>query len=800
MKIDTKNMLSQRINNNEFKFKLITERDEQNKILGIINNYIPFFMRQLWESPKSIATILLKSERTEIKKYLAFITHNLYDNISSLNHKDDQLIYIITLLLKEEFKSLKSIKNYYFSDRCGMILEELSKKKDLKLFFKTVVLEIIKKIENDYSNKDIIFEPSKIKMKIAKLNKYEKEHNIKENNDKNNNKCNNEDDQNNNYNNNNIFLNFNKNKLEQKLSDTKDKDMKDFLRNIIDDCAIFPDKYSNNNLLNNIYKEAPDNLDDIINYYNVSFKQTADIIDMLFENLLNKSDCLPYYIKCICKIISILIEKKYPKAIRVDKNKFLVYFFFHNLFFPTLIKPSLNFFINEIIISDSTINKFQIILTILNNMTLGELFESDCFTPFNWYIVEKIPKLIKFFDNICQINLPPFIEKLINDELPEDYEYNYFKENPEENILYRNICYNFDELYSLISSALKLKEEISIDKNLLSKFEFYNNDLEKLKNILNNENSSKLNEINNNNINKEIKCFLLSDSINNEKLNKILNLKKSNKNCFTLREIKIIETKKQEIQNDIIQVKNFFYTFLYNYPTLIKNNYNKEKLTDIINILKELKNNLYINSSIYMENNTIPINWYIDSLIQYLSKLPKNLIENDYEELLNEIEEEITNSIKELNFEELCIFIEYIKEIQKEKLYYKNILNIITDIDLNKNIQTLVQNERIYLCLKEDDKNYNKFFKSLKKENKKFFLNLFEKEHKVKKIYFNKICKFIKNIPNFSKLELNDYIDIYKFIEDNKIPEIIDNYMILIKNNIKTKNNIDEKNLEEIYE
>ena len=45
-----------------------------------------------------------------------------------------------------------------------------------------------------------------------------------------------------------------------------------------------------------------------------------------------------------------------------------------------------------------------------------------------------------------------------------------------------------------------------------------------------------------------------------------------------------------------------------------------------------------------MENNTIPINWYIDSLIQYLSKLPENLIENDYEELLNEIEEEITSS------------------------------------------------------------------------------------------------------------------------------------------------------------
>ena len=107
MRIDSENKISEKINNNEFTFKLITEREEQNKILGNMNNYIPFFLRQLWEKPKSIATILLKSERNEIKKYLAsFVTHNLYDNISSLNHKDEQLIYIITLLLKEEFKSL----------------------------------------------------------------------------------------------------------------------------------------------------------------------------------------------------------------------------------------------------------------------------------------------------------------------------------------------------------------------------------------------------------------------------------------------------------------------------------------------------------------------------------------------------------------------------------------------------------------------------------------------------------------------------------------------------------------------
>ena len=114
MKIDAENMISAKIKNNELEFKLITEQDEQNKILGNMNHYIPIFLRKLWENPKSIATILLKTDKNEIRQHLAnFVTHNLYDNISSLNHKDDQLIYIIALLLKEEINSLKSINSHF---------------------------------------------------------------------------------------------------------------------------------------------------------------------------------------------------------------------------------------------------------------------------------------------------------------------------------------------------------------------------------------------------------------------------------------------------------------------------------------------------------------------------------------------------------------------------------------------------------------------------------------------------------------------------------------------------------------
>ena len=76
---------------------------------------------------------------------------------------------------------------------------------------------------------------------------------------------------------------------------------------------------------------------------------------------------------------------------------------------------------------------------------------------------------------------------------------------------------------------------------------------------------------------------------------------------------------------------------------------------------------------------------------------------------------------------------------------------------------------------------------------------MFEKENQIKKIYSNTVNQFINNIPNITNFELNDFIDIYQYIEDNKIPEIIDNYMILLKNNLKTKNNIDEKKLNDIY-
>ena len=785
-KLEVENMISERKNLKENKkYKLL----EDNKVLGNFGIYIPDLMQQLWENPKSMATILLKADKNDVKKNLAhFVVHNLYDNISSLRHKDDQLIYIISLLLKEDINSLNDINSSFnLGKRAPILFDELNKKNEIKFFFKTIILDAIKKLESTYSSTNVIFEPGMINQKIEEhikmLDKKDEQNNIC---DKNFNKTLDEKDKKimDKY----LYLPINKDELNKKLKEYEDKENKemiDFIQNIISECTTNPDKYTNKIILEKINNNLRSGF--IMNYYQVGFLQIIDIINMIFENLLNNSGLLPYSIKCICKIISILIQKKFPDAKKVERNKFLVSFFFMNLFFPILVNPSLNTFTNEVIITNSSIEKFQLIMTILNNITLGKLFVNSFYSPFNWYIIEKMPQLFKFLDDICEVSLPPFIDKLINDELPEDYQYDYFVENPEETILFRSICYNINELYSLVTNAEKFKDDIILDKKVIGKFTHNIRKLENLKNSLNSQNKS-----NNNSSN----YFIYIDLINNKKYDNIFKKKKKNntKSYFNLEELKVIETLEEKNQNQIIKIKNFFFALLYNYPIISKTEFNKEKMNDILNILNELKNNSYLNSSVYMENKSIPLNWYINSLIQYLPQMTEIYKENNYEKFLNDIEEEIISSINKLDFGQLSSLIEHMKELEKERFYYENIKSIINDIDINKKADIIIQNEQISLNLEKDNNNLNQYFSKLVKNNE--FKYLFSKSKKNK--YFNTIKSFLYNFPNISNDNKNYESDYFQLLENKKIPEIIEKYSILIKNNLKEKTMESEEDLNEI--
>ena len=149
------NMISDRIKHDNKQLILIDSEDKTN-ILEDLNIYFPYLMFSLWENPKIIALILRNADINDVKNYLAnFIVNNFYENILSPYFIEDNLIYVLTLLLDEEINSLLSTKQHinFLDDTCsGYLLEELRKKKDIQIFFKNVITESIENLEINFSN------------------------------------------------------------------------------------------------------------------------------------------------------------------------------------------------------------------------------------------------------------------------------------------------------------------------------------------------------------------------------------------------------------------------------------------------------------------------------------------------------------------------------------------------------------------------------------------------------------------------------------------------------------------------
>jgi hypothetical protein len=139
-------------------------------------------------------------------------------------------------------------------------------------------------------------------------------------------------------------------------------------------------------------------------------------------------------------------------------------FFFGKLFSPIFQDPGLGALINTFIISTTTIKNLEIISKIINNFVSGNLYqnnkEEESFMPFNIYFIEKMPELIQIFEGILKVELPSFIENFINDNLPEDFEYNFFQENPDEVVFHKSACFTVEDIYLIIELMEKNSKNI----------------------------------------------------------------------------------------------------------------------------------------------------------------------------------------------------------------------------------------------------------------------------------------------------------------------------------------------------
>ena len=841
-------MISSRLNLEDKKYELVVDNDDHCRFFKEMNTYIPKLLYYLWAKPKTVSKILYLSDKLLVKDHLApLIVNNFYENIISSNYIEDNLMYVITLLLKNEISEIndeKDSEKFLEETACGYVLEQLRAKNDIKYYFKNIISDILKKMEAENSGGDINLNVKQIQEKyqktkeeldklykktgkkkkiideefyrkilISNIFSYQEEDNEsgflipKDNIDPK-------------LFNSKYIPDLTKSELETKKNNTSENEQKmiDYYDFNIKNCEK-DDSYGNQKLLQNIF-DSPISKE-VLASYQIEFSKIINTINKLIENLLQDLYLLPYSVKCVCKIIFLLLNKKFGNIGEAQRNAFIAKFFFNKLFAPIFENPGLGASIDEIIISETTKHNATIINLVLKKLVSGRLFRTDIdsdsdYTPLNWFFLDKMPEVFKFFESITKVTLPNFIEKLINDELPKDFELDYFEENKDEVIFHRSICFTLYDLDALLISMDKCKsiifenekeEELKPLRLTFEKLvgENCSKIMKKLKDkkeyekimVPDGKNKKNKQELKETEGREILKYFLLTDLITNKKYTRLFEIEQEKAN-YSIKELKKTETPEEITKNNIIKVKNFFCNLLYNFHTLVKTDFDEGTLSNTNSILKEIKK--YIKSSDFVIDGSIPSEWYVSSLLEYLKKLPEELSKDDFKELYNEMEKDISSSIKELDFEALSICLGKAKFAKRIKVNYETTYKHILNIDLNVKVQKIIEKDFIpveihYKYTKKEKEFYIEEKPNIKEKNS---LDILE-EGREKKNICRTIKIFTKKFPDLVKTQISYDKTLTEMDEEMKLNENLQKYFNIIKKKIeKEQKNADENELLEI--
>ena len=246
-------------------------------------------------------------------------------------------------------------------------------------------------------------------------------------------------------------------------------------------------------------------------------------------------------------------------------------------------------------------------------------------------------------------------------------------------------------------------------------------------------------------------------------------------------------------KNNVIKIKNFLSSLLYNYRTLVKTDFDEGTTLNTIKILRELKK--FMKTSNFVIDGSIPSEWYVNSLITQLKLLSPELQSNDFETLFKSFEVDIKNSIKELDFETISVCLGKVKFAQRGKVYYENAKKAIIDLELNQRAQLIIEKEPIPVTI---NINYNK--KEFKIEKGKSIKEVPQSEifrdNNEKKKNCPSIESFVFKFPNIEQFQLYDDEDLFDVEKELKISEGISDYFKIIKDYLTQNLKIEESSTE----
>ena len=762
--------------------------------------FLPKFFSNLYEDPKIVALIIKNSKPSEIQRtLLPLFGNNFYENILSSKYIQNNLMYVITLLLKKEVDSLDNEYNPYkfldINSSCGYLLYELRSKDDTQIFIKKIIEEVVEQID-EYSY-NICFDFEKINENIAGKFEDIKYEIIIEDSMK---RLSGEEILNeivvrklgNKFKNQPKNTEFNskylkdirvENYFTNEEEDEDDEDIKEHYNS-----TIFNRKKSLTSHIDNYLTEKINKLKnkkEVLLFYQNDFYIVKNFIDNFIKNLKDNLSIIPYSIKLICKIISILLKKKFPNLLIIKHNAMISRFFFCSLFWPLIQDSSHGALIQNYAISKNTMKNLQIIIDIFLRFIMGKLFVSKdnyYLSPFNQYFIEKMPELMNFMENLLNVNIPKYLEDVLEDN-DKNYKFNFAEDNSEEGFFHRSICFSMHDLTDIINNISKSEE----DKKVIEENDNFKKCLERIcykenLKMIDKIKSREKEDINN----SKLYYFLLSDCLYlNDKIKKLFEIKQIS-NHFKINEIKEPKSDEEKNKNLIIKVKNFISGLLFNFIILTREDFSKNCSMNINDILNEI----FVLSKIpnYIVDDTIPTQWYVSSILEIIPKLPEDMTNNNCQKLIEELINDVNISIKELDFETLSFIHGKLNFTIRRKLSIQSTIDTIKKIDLNEIIEKII--------------NYEKFEVENTPKNELIKDYVIIEEQKInKKIeikYTNNISGFIKDFPDFTIYQRLQDIDILELEKNNFIPSQLLKYFNVINKHLEEYNNYSKEELKEI--
>ena len=696
----------------------------------------------------------------------------------SANIMGNQLIYIIIMLINEEMNKLSSLNekhNFLQNEILGLFISELIKKSEIQNFFKIIIQDVINDInissneneleENDYIsnckiNLDILNIEEIINQKInekenekkgkkGKMKKTESEcSSLKEsikitNNNKNEDK------------NSDIKKYFDDVTLavleEKSLNDKSNNGFKEFCLNQINKMNQINkhnnmEIYSNQTLLKNIYRTQISGK--IMNVYQHYFSIVIKTINYLLNNIQENITIIPGDLKIICKAIVLLAKKKFGDNLKyTDSVYFFGKFFIFKILLAFIKYPQHNYLLNNsLLFTEESFFNLDVIAYVFNKFYSGNLFlqseNGGNLTPFNGYFIDKITELYKIYENITSINLPANIQKLIDSENLENfnYEYNYFDEYKNEVLYHQSCCISFTDLLTLLKTIYHNKEAI-LNSDSNEQFKNCYENIIKDKNNLNYilEKSLKSTELssfffnkdNKNSNLKKIDIYSLSKTnLEYFIINRILfkdNYSKNKNTSSTFSYINLSGLNKEDNQNEenkdennnnllLSKMKDSLCQILYTIPYIeymINNkNLKPNSLNDFFLFLFDIKiyqKFLTTYKSINQVQSFLPFEFAINFIIDNLKNLPEDYKKNNYKLFINYVDKEINDSIKTLNFAKLSQFYNNFEFLETKEEIQQKFISKLSKYHIYKKIKRIICQFPIFMKIKVINTNTNNF-------------------------------------------------------------------------------------------